>query len=279
LYDDLMPSKATTVEAYLAELPEDRRAVVEAVRAVVLEHLPEGYEEGMQYGMIGYYVPHRLYPAGYHCDPRQPLGVAALAAMKHHYGLYMMGIYTDPALAQWFREAWLATGNKLDMGKACVRFRKLEQVPLEVVGEAFARLPAQAFIERYEMMLQGTKTGRKAIAKKSAKSTSTATKKSAKSITKKKSASAKKTASAKRVVKKKVARTKVVKTKTVAKKVASQSASQRKATTSKRTANTKATKKSARQATTSVKKTATAKKRTAKKRTTKQSTARKSTTR
>ena len=88
----MVSSRASTGKAYLAELPPDRRAVVEAVRAVILENLGPGYEEGMMYGMIGYYVPHRLYPAGYHVDPRQPLGLAALAAQKRYYSLYLGGL-------------------------------------------------------------------------------------------------------------------------------------------------------------------------------------------
>src|SRR5438046_10478824 len=121
-----MQSKATTVEQYLSELPEDRRKALEAVREVILQNLDEDYEEGMQYGMIGYYVPHRVYPAGYHCDPRQPLPFAGLASQKKHMAVYLMCAYGEGELATWFRHAWAKTGKKLDMGKACVRFQKLE---------------------------------------------------------------------------------------------------------------------------------------------------------
>ena len=98
-----MQSKATTVEQYLSELPEDRRKAIEAVRQVILENLDKDYEEGMQYGMIGYYVPHRVYPAGYHCDPKQPLPFAGLASQKNHMALYLMCVYGESDHAQWFR--------------------------------------------------------------------------------------------------------------------------------------------------------------------------------
>ena len=123
-----MQSKATTVDQYLAELPEDRRKALEAVRQVVLKNLDKDYEEGIQYGMIGYYVPHRVHPAGYHCDPKQPLPFASLASQKNHMALYLMCIYGDTDHAKWFRDAWAKTGKKLDMGKACVRFKKLEDL-------------------------------------------------------------------------------------------------------------------------------------------------------
>lgn len=147
-----MPSKPSTVDEYLAALPEDRREALEAVRRVILENLDDGYEEGIQYGMIGYYVPHSVYPAGYHVDPKQPVPFAALASQKRHMALHLMGLYVggeENEHVDWFREAWQAAGQKLDMGKSCVRFRKLEDVPLEVVGEAIRRLPAREFLERY----------------------------------------------------------------------------------------------------------------------------------
>src|SRR5882672_4093276 len=119
-----MQSKATTVEQYLAELPEDRRRAIAAVREVILENLDEDYEEGMQYGMIGYYVPHSVYPAGYHCDPGQPLPFAALASQKNYMSLYLMSLYGAGDHLKWFQQAWKKAGKKLDMGKCCVRFKK-----------------------------------------------------------------------------------------------------------------------------------------------------------
>ncbi|HWB07943.1 MAG TPA: DUF1801 domain-containing protein [Pirellulales bacterium] len=142
-----MQSKAATVAQYLAELPDDRRQAIEAVRSVILGSLDRDYEEGMQYGMIGYYVPHRVYPAGYHCDPKQPLPFAALASQKNYMSLYMMCVYGDSPHARWFQEAWAKTGKKLDMGKACVRFKSLEDLALDVIGEAIRRVPARKYIE------------------------------------------------------------------------------------------------------------------------------------
>ena len=156
-----MQSKATSVDQYLAALPADRRAALEAVRNVIRANLDKEYEEGMQYGMIGYYVPHRVFPAGYHCDPRQPLTFAGLAAQKNQMSLYLMCVYGDAAMAEWFRSAYAASGKKLDMGKACVRFRKLEDLPLEVIGQAIARVPAKVYIERYEEALRAMGRGPK----------------------------------------------------------------------------------------------------------------------
>src|SRR5262247_2253840 len=107
-----MQSKATTVDQYLTELPEDRRRAIEAVRRVILENLDKDYEEGMQYGMIGYYVPHRVHPAGYHFDPRQPLPFASLASQKNHMSLGLMCVYANPDEDRRFRVAWARTGKK-----------------------------------------------------------------------------------------------------------------------------------------------------------------------
>ncbi|MFO0875135.1 MAG: DUF1801 domain-containing protein [Phycisphaerales bacterium] len=154
-----MQSKAATVEQYLAELPADRRAAISAVRDVVRRNLDKQCAEGMGYGMIGWSVPHSVYPNGYHCDPRQPLPVAGLASQKNHMSLYLMSIYCgcegggETEHARWFREAWARTGKKLDMGKACIRFKKLEDLPLEVIGEAIRRVSAKKYIEQYEKAL------------------------------------------------------------------------------------------------------------------------------
>jgi hypothetical protein len=152
-----MQSKATTVEEYLAGLPDDRRQAIEAVRAVILENLDKDYEEGMQYGMIGYYVPHSVYPAGYHCDPRQPLPFAGLASQKNYNSLYLMCVYGATEHSQWFREAWAKTGKKLDMGKACVRFKRLEDLALDAIGEAIRRVPAKKYIAICEAARAATK--------------------------------------------------------------------------------------------------------------------------
>lgn len=139
-----MQSKAATVAEYLAELPEDHRRAIEAVRKVILDNLDSGYEEGMQYGMIGYYVPHRIYPAGYHCDPKQPLPFAALASQKNYMSLYLMCIYGETPLAAWFREAWAKTGKKLDAGKACIRFKSSMTWPSTSSAMRFAACPPRS---------------------------------------------------------------------------------------------------------------------------------------
>lgn len=127
----------------------------------------------MQYGMIGYYVPHSVYPPGYHCDPKQPLPFAGLASQKNHVSLYLMCVYLSPEDEAAFREAWTKTGRKLDMGKACVRFKSLDDVPLEVVGRTVKRATVKKFIDRYEAVLatrskSSAKTGVKPAAKRAA---------------------------------------------------------------------------------------------------------------
>jgi hypothetical protein len=186
-----MTPRATTVAEYLAALPADRRAAISAVRDVILANLGRGYKEGLQYGMIGYCVPHSVFPAGYHTDPSQPLPFAALASQKSHMAVYLMGLYCGPTDrpggetkdARWFREAWARTGKKLDMGKACVRFKKLEDVALDVVGEAIRRIPVDTYVARYTEARKGggaAKAVAKKVAKKPAKKAKTAaTKKSA----------------------------------------------------------------------------------------------------
>lgn len=156
-----MQSKASSVKEYLASLPDDRRAALCAVRDVVLKNLDKDYEEGMQYGMIGYYVPHRIYPAGYHCDAKQPLPYIGLASQKSHMSLYMQGLYIggadtiggDNENTRWFKAAWQKTGKKLDMGKACLRFKKLDDLALDVIGQAVHRIPARKYIAAYEEVL------------------------------------------------------------------------------------------------------------------------------
>src|SRR5262249_41133330 len=146
-----MQSTARTVAEYLAELPADRRPAITAVRQLVLDNLDPAYQETMQYGMIGWSVPHRLYPAGYHTDPKQPLPFAALASQKNYMSLYLMATYcgctedSETPDAQWFRSAWAATGKKLDMGKACIRFKKLDDLALDVIAEAVRRMPSKAY--------------------------------------------------------------------------------------------------------------------------------------
>lgn len=153
-----MKSKANSVEDYLASLPPDRYEAIRAIRQTILENLPAGYDEGMQYGMIGYFVPHSLYPPGYHCNPKEPLPFASLASQKNHMAIYLMCLYSDPKQLDWFEKAWKKTGKKLDMGKSCVRFKRLEDVPLEIIGKAINRVPVEEFLSFYETTLASTKT-------------------------------------------------------------------------------------------------------------------------
>ena len=148
-----MQSKATTVAAYLKELPDDRRKAIKAIRKEIRAHLPKGYKEGMQYGGIGYFLPHSKYPSGYHCDPNEPLPFAGIASQKNHIGLYLFFVYTSPKLETAFRNDWLKAKKKLDMGKSCVRFKKIEDVPLDVVGRAFAGVSKDEFVDFYEKSL------------------------------------------------------------------------------------------------------------------------------
>ena len=191
-----MQSKATTVEQYLAELPDDRRAAISAVRKVILKNLNKGYEEGMLYGAIGYYVPHSLYPAGYHCDPKQPLGFAALASQKNYMSLYMMPVYSNGATETTFRDEWLKTGKKLDMGKCCIRFKKVEDLALDLISETIRHTPVKKWIEHYETVLKTSRT--KAVrTKTTASSKPLATKKTVKKKVATKKAAPKKKATKK----------------------------------------------------------------------------------
>jgi hypothetical protein len=139
-------STASTPEAYLASLPEERRAAISAVRDVINANLPPGYREGMQYGMIAWYVPLERFADTYN---RQPLGLAALASQKQYMSLYLNSVYGDPATDAWFRDRYAGSGRKLDMDKGCVRFRRLEDLPLDLVGETIARAELDTFLARY----------------------------------------------------------------------------------------------------------------------------------
>jgi uncharacterized protein DUF1801 len=149
-----MQSKATTVEQYLAELPADRRTAIQAVRQVILKNLDRDYEEGMQYGMIGYYVPHHIYLPGYHCDPTQPLPFACLASQKNYMSLYMMPVCDEGTEESTFRDAWAKTGKKLDMGKSCIRFKKVDDLALDLIGDTIRRSPVRKWIDYYESVIK-----------------------------------------------------------------------------------------------------------------------------
>lgn len=138
-----MRSDAATVDEYLAGLPEERREAIGTVRDVILSNLPAGYEEAMRWGMIAYEVPLAVQPDTYN---GQPLMYAALASQKNHMAVYLTGVYADDRARESFLEAYRATGKRLDMGKSCIRFRKLEHLPLEVIGEAVSRYPVPEFL-------------------------------------------------------------------------------------------------------------------------------------
>jgi uncharacterized protein YdhG (YjbR/CyaY superfamily) len=163
-----MQSKAATVAKYVAELPADRRTAIETVRKTILKNLDKGFEEGMSYGMIGYYVPHSLYPAGYHCDPKQPLPFAGLASQKNYMSVYLMSVYAEGNEENWLRDQFKKAGKKLDMGKCCIRFKKLEDLPLEVIGEAIRRVPVKECIAQYEkaMLPMNKRAAKKSAAAK-----------------------------------------------------------------------------------------------------------------
>lgn len=153
-----MQSKAVSVSDYLDELPEERKIGFNKLRNVVLENLPKGYEEGMGYGMMGYSVPHSIYPKGYHCDPKMPLPFAGMASQKNFIAFYHMGIYANPDLLSWFTSEFPKhSKKKLDMGKSCIRFKKPEDIPFELIGELMRKLTVQEWIELYETTFKKAK--------------------------------------------------------------------------------------------------------------------------
>ena len=153
----------------MVALPEDRREAITTIREVILKNLPKGYEEGMQWGMPSYFVPLSAYPGGYNCQSDQPLPFVGFASQKNHMAFYGFCIYMDEVLKNRFVEDWKKTGKKLDMGKSCVRFKKLEDVPLQVIGDAVKRVPMKKYIKQYEEQLRQTGAGKKTAKKKTSK--------------------------------------------------------------------------------------------------------------
>jgi len=150
-----MRSEVKTPKEYLDSLPEDRNEAVTELRKVILKNLPKGFEECMSYGMVGYVVPHSKYPNGYHCDPKLPLPFMAIASQKNFVALYHMGIYADQKLLQWFTDEFPKHSKaKLDMGKSCVRFKKLDQIPYKLIGELVSKISPEKWIETYENNLK-----------------------------------------------------------------------------------------------------------------------------
>lgn len=146
-----MQSKATTVTAYIAELPEDRQKAISKLRNVIKKNIPKGFKEGMGYGMMGWSVPHSLYPPGYHCTPELPLPFMGLASQKNFIAVYHMGVYADPKLLKWFTESHAkASPKKLDMGKSCIRYKKPEDIPFDLIGELASKITVEEWIQFYE---------------------------------------------------------------------------------------------------------------------------------
>ena len=146
-----MKYEASTPEEYISQIPEDRQPVVEKIRAIIKENLPEGFEEGITYNMLGYYVPHSIYPDGYHCDPKQPLPFMNVASQKNSVNLYHSGIYANPEFHDWFvNEYPKHSKRKLDMGKSCVRFKKMDDIPYELIAELCTKITVEDWINTYE---------------------------------------------------------------------------------------------------------------------------------
>ncbi len=148
-----MRSEVKTPKEYLDSLPEDRKEALSELRKVILKNLPKGFEECINYGMLGYVVPHSKYPNGYHCDPKLPLPFMAIASQKNFVALYHMGIYADQKLLEWFTDEFPKHSKaKLDMGKSCIRFKKLDQIPYRLIGELVSKISPEKWIDTYEKL-------------------------------------------------------------------------------------------------------------------------------
>ena len=153
-----MQSKATTVSEYLNEIPEDRKSGFNKLRDVILKNIPEGFNECMGYGMMGYSVPHTIYPNGYHCNPKMPLPFAGMASQKNFIAFYHMGIYADAELLEWFTSEFPKySKKKLDIGKSCMRFKKSEDIPFELIGELMQKITVEKWINTYETVFKKSK--------------------------------------------------------------------------------------------------------------------------
>ncbi len=153
-----MQSKSKTVKDYINEIPPERAEAFSILRNTILKNIPKGFTEGMSYGMIGYYVPHSLYPKGYHCQPELPLPFVNIANQKNFIAFYHMGIYGSPELLKWFvSEFPKHSKSKLDMGKSCVRFKKMNDIPFKLIGELMKKISVKQWIELYEKNYVKTK--------------------------------------------------------------------------------------------------------------------------
>lgn len=153
-----MQYKATSPYDYISQVPEDRQETLKKLRKVINDNLPKGFEEGIQYGMIGYYVPHKIYPDGYHCKPEEPLPFMSFASQKNSVNLYHSGIYAVPELHDWFLNEYPKhCKRKLDMGKSCIRFKKLDEIPFDLIGELSTKLSVDEWIQIYESAIKNRK--------------------------------------------------------------------------------------------------------------------------
>jgi hypothetical protein len=152
-----MQSNATTVAAYLEEIPEERKEAFFKLRDTILTNIPKGFSEQLSYGSLGYFVPHSIYPKGYHCDPKLPLPFIALASQKNFIALYHMGIYAKPELLNWFVSEYPKhSAQKLDMGKSCIRFKKMDQIPFDLIAALVQKMSVQEWIDCYESQIKKT---------------------------------------------------------------------------------------------------------------------------
>jgi uncharacterized protein YdhG (YjbR/CyaY superfamily) len=150
-----MQSTAKTVNDYLNELPEERKLAFLKLRNNILKNLPKGFEEQMSYGMLGYVVPHSIYPSGYHCNPKLPLPFISIGSQKNFIVLHHMGIYANPALLEWFTTEYPKHSTlKLDMGKGCIRFKKMDQIPFDLIGELAVKMSVEDWINYYETQIK-----------------------------------------------------------------------------------------------------------------------------
>ena len=146
-----MQYTSETPDQYIEQIPQERQAIMQKLREVIKNNLPDGFDERMSYGMIGYVVPHKIYPDGYHCDPKLPLPFMNIASQKNFIAVYHSGIYADPDLMQWFVDEYPKyVKTKLDMGKSCIRFKKPDQIPLQLIGELATKMTPQQWINLYE---------------------------------------------------------------------------------------------------------------------------------
>lgn len=150
-----MQSTATKPEDYLKEIPEDRQVAFNKLRNIVKDNIPKGFEESMQYGMLTYVVPHSIYPAGYHCKPTDALPFTSIASQKNFIAVYHMGLYADEKILNWFTSEFPKhSKKKLDMGKSCIRFKKPEDIPFELIGELMTKMGVEDWITLYEKNLK-----------------------------------------------------------------------------------------------------------------------------